>query len=312
MRGYMKLLLLIGLCLAFVLLALFAWLWTSDKPRPDLEAQYLEQPSDIREVSGVSLHVRDTGPRDGPVVILMHGFGSSLQTWEGWARGLEDRFRVIRFDLPGSGLSMPDPTGDYSDSRTLDLLGALMDQLGVDKAALVGNSIGGRLAWRMAAAHPERVTKLVLVSPDGYASQGFEYGKAPDVPATINLMRYFLPKFLLKQSLVPAYGDPDRLTPDTIQRYYDLMLAPGSREALIHRMEQTVLVDPNPLLAKIEVPVLLVWGVQDAMIPISNAADYQRVLPNSSLLRLDGLGHVPQEEAPEQSLPSVRVFLEQE
>jgi pimeloyl-ACP methyl ester carboxylesterase len=307
----MKIVLIFVLCLVGLVLVLAAWFWTSDKPRAVLEARYLDQPSDMIQVLGTSLHVRDTGPRDGPVVIMMHGFGSSLQTWNGWAQGLEDQFRVIRFDLPGSGLSLPDPTGDYSDSRTLDILTAMMDQLGVQKAAMVGNSIGGRLAWRMAALHPDRVTKLVLVSPDGYASHGFEYGKAPKVPMSIHLMRYFLPKFLVKSSLAPAYGNPRRLQPETLDRYYDLMLAPGSRLALIHRMEQTVLVDPDPLLAKITVPVLLVWGVQDGMIPISNASDYLRVLPNARLVRLEGLGHVPQEEAPEDSLSPVRSFLEE-
>jgi len=306
----MKILLIGIIGLGIILFVVGVWFWTSDKPRTELQARYLERPSDLVDVLGISLHVRDRGPRDGPVLIMMHGFGSSLHTWDGWADELADRFRVIRFDLPGSGLSMPDPTGDYSDARTLDILNILMDQLGIEKAAMIGNSIGGRLAWQMAAKFPERVTKLVLVSPDGYASHGFDYGKAPDVPISITLMRYFLPKFLLKMSLLPAYGDPSRLDTDTVDRYYDLMLAPGSRQALIHRMEQTVLVDPDPLLATIEVPVLVVWGEKDAMIPISNAADYQRVLRNSTLVRLEGLGHVPQEEAPEISLPPVRAFLE--
>ncbi|HAE01250.1 MAG TPA: alpha/beta hydrolase [Rhodospirillaceae bacterium] len=305
----MKIVLIGILGLGAVLFVLGVLLWTPDKPRAVLQAQYLEQSSDLIDVLGVSLHVRDRGPPDGPVLIMMHGFGSSLHTWDAWAEELTDRFRVIRFDLPGSGLSMPDPTGNYSDFRTLDILTTLMDQLGVEKAAMIGNSIGGRLAWQMAAKFPERVTKLVLISPDGYASHGFDYGKAPDVPLTIHLMRYFLPKFMVKMNLQPAYGDPNRFSAETVDRYYDLMLAPGSRQALIHRMEQTVLVDPDPLLATIEVPVLLVWGEKDAMIPISNAADYQRVLRNSTLVRLEGLGHVPQEEAPEISLPPVRAFL---
>jgi pimeloyl-ACP methyl ester carboxylesterase len=308
----MKILLIGIIGLGMALFVVGALLWTSDKPRAVLKAQYLDQSSDLIDVLGISLHVRDRGLRDGPVLIMMHGFGSSLHTWDGWADELADRFRVIRFDLPGSGLSMPDPTGNYSDPRTLDVLNALMDQLGVEKAAMIGNSIGGRLAWQMAAKFPERVTKLVLISPDGYASHGFDYGKAPDVPLTINLMRFFLPKFMVKMNLQPAYGDPNRFSSETVDRYYDLMLAPGSRAALIRRMEQTVLVDPDPLLATIRVPVLLVWGEKDAMIPISNAADYQRVLQNSTLVRFEGLGHVPQEEAPALSLPPVRDFLERE
>jgi pimeloyl-ACP methyl ester carboxylesterase len=262
-------------------------------------------------VAGTRLHVRDSGPRQAPAVIMIHGFGSSLQTWEPWAQALQDRFRVITLDLPGSGLSEPDTTGDYTDSRSVAVLVALMDRLGVDRAALIGNSIGGRIAWTFASVHPDRVSRLVLISPDGYASDGFEYGKKPEVPAMVQAMRYTLPAFLLKMNLQPAYGDPAALSDAVVERYHDLMLAPGSRGALIARMQQTVLADPVPMLRRIQVPVLLLWGSKDAMIPPANAADYQRELRDSRLVTLPGLGHVPFEEAPDRSLEPVRAFLSQ-
>jgi pimeloyl-ACP methyl ester carboxylesterase len=295
---------------AIALVAGVTWLWTPDRPRAALEAKYLATPGDMRMVSGVRLHVRDTGPRHAPAIVMIHGLGSSLHTWQAWADALDADFRVVRFDLPGSGLSEPDPTGDYSDARSLQILAALMDQLGIARADLIGNSIGGRLAWRFAARNPDRVAKLVLVSPDGFASPGFEYGKAPHVPAILGVMRYVLPKAALRMNLAPAYGDNTRLTDDTLNRYYDLILAPGVRRAMMMRMEQTVLEDPQPLLARIKVPVLLVWGEKDAMIPASNAADYQRSLPDSTLALLPGLGHVPMEEDPQTSLVPVKEFLE--
>jgi len=149
------------------------WLWTPDKSRAELEARYVNAPDDLLDVAGVQLHVRDSGPQDAPVVILIHGFGSSLHTWEPWAKALSAEYRVIRFDLPGSGLSRPDPTGDYTDARSLRLLAALMDRLDATGATLIGNSIGGRIAWAFAAEMPERIDKLVLVSPDGFASPGW-------------------------------------------------------------------------------------------------------------------------------------------
>jgi pimeloyl-ACP methyl ester carboxylesterase len=240
---------------------------------------------------------------------MIHGFGASLQTWEPWAEALEPKFRVIRFDLPGSGLSSPDPKGDYTDTRTIAVLLALMDRLGVSKASLIGNSIGGRIAWTFAAEHPDRVDKLVLVSPDGFASPGFAYGQAPKVPATLGLMRYVLPKSLLRASLKPAYGDPAALTDPTVDRYYELMLAPGVRQALLQRMKETVLVDPRPLLHTIKAPVLLLWGERDGMIPFSNAQAYLQNLPDARLAALPTLGHVPQEEAPAISLRPVEAFL---
>ena len=298
-------LILIGLAL----LGLCAWLYAPDKPRADLEPLYLARPGDMIDVSGTRLHVRDTGPREAPAVILIHGFGSSLHTWEPWAEGLDDELRVIRLDLPGSGLSPPDPADDYTDDRVIALLLAMMDRLGVQKASFVGNSVGGRLAWTMAAEHPERVERLVLVSPDGFASPGFEYGKAPEVPFIMQAMRYVLPRGMLKSNIAVGYADPAALTEPTVTRYRDLMLAPGAREAMLDRMEQTVLRDPVPMLRRIQAPVLLVWGQKDGMIPFSNAADYQRELADVRLASFPDLGHLPQEEAPARSLPPVRAFL---
>ena len=154
-------------------------------------------------------------------MILLHGLGSSLHTWEPWAQKLSARYRVIRYDLPGFGLTGADPTGDYTDARVVVVLVALMDALAVSRASLIGNSMGGKLAWQFAAEHPDRVDKLVLISPDGYASPGFEYGKKPEVPAVARVLPYTLPRFMLRMNLAPAYGDSSRLTDATVTRYRD-------------------------------------------------------------------------------------------
>jgi len=239
-----------------------AWLWTPDRDRATLETKYLASPGDMIDVGAApvataKLHARDSRRKDAPPLILLQGFGASLHTWEPWAIALADEYRVIRFDFPGSGLSLPDPTGDYTDARSMQLLNALMDKLEVKRATLIGNSMGGRIAWSFAARFPERVDKLVLLSPDGFASPGFEYGKKPEVPATVKLMRYALPKPLLTMSLKPAYADPGVMTDALATRYYDLVLAPGARDAMIARMEQLVLVEPTPLLRKVQAHTLL-------------------------------------------------------
>jgi pimeloyl-ACP methyl ester carboxylesterase len=286
-----------------------AWLWTPDLEQVALEAKYAPPPSRFVEVSGLRLHVRESGPADGPALILLHGFGSSLHTWEPWALALQDRFRVIRIDLPGAGLTGVDATGDYSDGRGVQLLLVLMDRLGLDKATFIGHSMGGRLAWRFAAEQPQRVARLVLVAPDGFASPGFEYGKAPEVTTLVRLMQFVLPKAVLRMSLQPAYADPSAMTPETVTRYWDLMRAPGVRGALIQRMQQMVLQDPVPLLLRISAPTLLLWGEQDAMIPVANAQDYVRAIAGSQLVTLPGVGHLPHEEAPGAALPALRTFL---
>lgn len=300
---------LLGTVLAAVLLG-GCWLYTPDKPRAELEELYLRQANDMRLVAGTRLHVRDDGPRDAPAVLLLHGFGSSLHTFEPWADALKTDHRVVRLDLPGSGLSPPDLKDDYTDGRSIELIMALMDQLDIGKATLVGNSIGGRIAWNMAADHPGRVEKLVLISPDGFASPGFAYDKAADVPAVLKAMRFTLPKSAIRPNLAASYGDPGKLNEATVKRYHDLMLAPGGRAALLKRMEQTVLTDPATRLPLINTPVLLLWGKKDRLIPFSNSADYTELLPDARLVAFPELGHVPMEEDPDQSLKPLIKFLE--
>ena len=305
----MRLILLVAFGLLVFLIALGVWLWTPDRSREDLEAKYLRAPDDMVSIAGTPIHIRDTGPRDAPAVILLHGFGASLHTWEPWAEGLQDRFRVIRFDLPGSGLSPPDATGDYTDARAIALINGLMQKAGIERASLVGHSVGGRIAWTFAAEHPDRVEGLVLISPDGFASPGFEYGKAPDVPAVMKLMRYALPRFMLRSNIAVGYADPAALTDSAVERYHELMLAPDARQAMLDRMEQTVLEDPVPRLEKITAPTLIVWGEKDAMIPFVNASDYAQHIADNRLVSFPALGHLPHEENPAATLPAVREFL---
>jgi pimeloyl-ACP methyl ester carboxylesterase len=291
---------------ALAIIASALALHAPDKPRAVLEVAY---PGEYRNVDGVRLRLRDTGPRDAPAVILLHGFGASLDTWEPWAQALSARFRVIRFDLPGFGLTGADPTGDYSDARAIQVLLGLMDQLGVDRASIVGNSLGGRIAWNFAALSPERVSRLVLISPDGFASPGFAYGKATDIPLMMRALPYVAPRGMIKSSLAAAYARPEALSEVTVTRYRDMMLAPGVRDAILARMGQTILRDPGPTLSIIHAPTLLLWGEMDGMIPITNAADYLRLMPNATLVRLPNAGHLPFEEDPVGSLPPIERFL---
>ncbi len=297
--------------LAFVVVLAAAgyWLYTPDRPLRVLQAKYFTPADEYIEVAGIKLRVRDTGPKTASAVILLHGFGSSLETWEPWAVASSTQYRVIRFDLPGFGLTGPDPENNYSDQRAMAILAALMDRLGIQRASLIGNSLGGKLAWNFAVDYPNRVDRLVLVSPDGFASPGFEYGKKADLPWLMKLLPYTLPRPMLRMNLVIAYADKSKLTPAVLTRYQDMMLAPGDREAMLERMSQVMLQNPEPLLRRIQAPTLILWGEQDGMIPFSNSADYLRDIPHATLVALPGLGHVPFEEAPADSLPPVEAFL---
>ncbi len=294
---------------AFALAAVGIWAWTPDRSRGELDGKYSSASTRYVEIGGTTLRVRVTGPDTAPALILIHGFGSSLETWEPWARSLSAKYRVVRFDLPGCGLSEPDRTGDYGDARSVALVRDLMDRLAIEAAVLIGNSMGGRIAWRFAAAFPDRTRALVLISPDGFASPGFQYGKAPRVPPLLHLMKYFLPRPLMRMNLEAAYADPSRLSEPVVDRYYDLLLAPGNRGAMLDRMRQSVLEDPVPVLRRIRVPTLLLWGEKDRLIPVANARDYMAALPDATLVAFADLGHVPHEEAPAESLAPLERFL---
>ena len=307
---FLKALKIIALALISLILLAALYLWTPDKSKAELEKIYGSPKNAYVSALGVNLHYQDTGPSKNAIpIVFLHGFGASLQTWETWAQALSEDYRVISVDLPGFGLTGEDPSGIYTDQRSVEVLEAFLKELNIPKVVLVGNSMGGKFAWQFAARYPNQVAKLVLISPDGYASPGIEYGKKPDVPAIADLYRYFFSKAFLAMNLEPAYANPKTLSDALVNRYYDLMLAPGVRGAILARMQQTVLQDPVPSLASIQVPTLLIWGEKDAFIPISNSNDYLKVMPNAKRVSLPNIGHLPQEEQPSIGLAALKEFL---
>jgi pimeloyl-ACP methyl ester carboxylesterase len=284
--------------------------WTPDQDLVPLKEKYAQVPSKFINLAGTNLHYRDSGNKNLPTLVFLHGFGASLHTWEAWSSELEKDYRVIRMDLPGFGLSGINETNDFSDAHDIAVILGLLNALGVEKATVIGNSLGGKLAWHIAVAHPERVEKLVLISPDGFASEGFEYDKAPEASWMLSAMTIALPKPFLKMSLVPAYADANVLSSGMLDRYYDLMCAPGVRKSIVARVEQTVLKDPIPLLKTIQADTLLMWGEQDGMIPIANAQEYVKNIPSVRLEVLPKTGHLPQEEHAQDSLRVLKQFLD--
>ena len=307
---FLKALKIIALAFTSLILLAALYLWTPDKSKAELEKIYGSSQTAYVSALGVNLYYQDTGPSKNAIPILfLHGFGASLQTWDTWAQALSDEYRVISVDLPGFGLTGEDPSGIYTDQRSVEVLEAFLKELNIPKVVLVGNSMGGKFAWQFAARYPNQVSKLVLISPDGYASPGIEYGKKTEVPAIADLYRYFFSRMFLVMNLKPAYANPNTLNDALVNRYYDLMLAPGVRGAILGRMQQTVLQDPVPSLSSIQVPTLLIWGEKDAFIPIRNSNDYLKVMPNAKRVSLPNIGHLPQEEQPSIGLAALKEFL---
>ncbi|PIT82851.1 alpha/beta fold hydrolase [Limnohabitans sp. 15K] len=284
-------------------------LWAPDIPSSELKLRYSAAYQQVVDVDGLNIHYKDTGPRDGPVLLLLHGFGSSLQTWDVWSSQLEQNFRVIRLDLPGFGLTGPSPVNDYSEKNDLATLTRFVNKLGLSSFSVIGHSMGGKMAWGLAAAEPDRVKALVLMAPDGFPDAKDIGSKPYEMPSVMGLMKFCLPKLLVRKSIEPAFFNTNALTDHLVNRYYDMLRAPGVRAAILDRGNQTVYTDPVPRLKRITAPTLLIWGEQDRLIPSSNAKSYAGVLPVSKTVLLPNLGHLIQEEQPEVGLRQVTEFL---
>jgi pimeloyl-ACP methyl ester carboxylesterase len=294
---------------AFLSMGVLYGLWAPDIESSELRARYGATSQDVVAVNGLNVYYKDTGPKDAPVLLLLHGFGSSLQTWDRWAAKLETHYRVIRLDLPGFGLTGPSPLHDYSESGDLATLTNFVNKLGLSSFSIIGHSMGGKMAWSLAAAEPDRVKALVLMAPDGFPETKDIGTKPYAVPAIMGMMKFCLPKYLVRKSIEPAFFDASALSDSLVDRYYDMLRAPGVRAAILERANQTIYTDPVPRLQKISAPTLLVWGEKDQMIPSSNAQSYTKVLPASKTVLLPNLGHLVQEEQPEIALAHVSDFL---
>ena len=299
----------LGLGTAFLAVALYG-LWTPDLDRAELEKRYFSSSPQIIDVDGLKVYYKETGPQGAPALLLLHGFGSSLQAWDDWSLTLEQKYRVIRLDLPGFGLTGASPANDYSEEKDLAILTHFADKLGLEKFSVVGHSMGGKMAWSLAASQPERVQALVLMAPDGFPETKDIGTKPYEVPAIMGLIKYVLPKYLVQKSIEPAFVQADALNDALVNRYFDMLRAPGVRGAILERSNQTIYTDPVPRLKAIKAPTLLIWGEKDQMIPSTNAQSYANVLSNSTTVLIPKLGHLLQEEQPEKGLAAVMQFLD--
>jgi pimeloyl-ACP methyl ester carboxylesterase len=289
--------------------------WAPDRPVAELTARWAPAPSQFVAIQGMQVHLRDEGPRDDPQpIVLLHGTSASLHTWEGWVAALKGQRRVITVDMPGFGLTGPAPDGDYHLPRYAAFVVAVLDQLQLKQVVLGGNSLGGEIAWMTAVRHPARVSKLVLVDAGGYPfkTEGMPIGfKIARIPALKPLMTRLLPRGMIESSVRSVYGDPGKVTPELIDRYYELTLREGNRESLGQRFSQAPLGAFASEIPQVKQPTLIIWGGQDHLIPPDNAQRFAKDIAGSRLVMFDALGHVPQEEDAAATVAPVQAFLSQ-
>ena len=305
-----------GVLFALALLAVIfvAANWAPERSVAELRARWAPPPSTFLDVAGMKVHVRDEGPReDKSPVVLVHGTGSSLHAWEGWAQALKDKRRVIRFDLAGFGLTGPSPDGIYSIDNDIRVLIAVLDKLGVEHCVLGGASLGGGITWRAALTHPSRVEKLILVDAGGYPTTpisepiGF---RLASIPGMDWLFENILPRYLVEQGFRDVWGDPNRITPEMVERSIELTQREGNRRAFLDRSHQWHGGSLAHRIPELKLPALIIWGGRDRLIPPENAERFHRDIAGSTLVIFEDLGHAPEEEDPARTVAAVKQFLD--
>lgn len=310
----MKKLFRIILVLLAILVAVFFFFRTPDTDRAEMIAKYGTEASKfLSDGSGGQIHYRDQGNKDGPTIVLIHGSNGHVQTWDALIAQMQDDFRLISMDLYGHGLTGPNPKASYDADTMISAVTKVLDEAGIEKAVWVGNSMGGWLSWRAALAVPERVSGLVLVDASGaqVAEKVKPYLGARLAQSSLGqlLLPEITPCSLVKSSLQENYANPDLITENLVDRYWEMLRFPGNRDAAVDRAA----VDRQPEkwseIGNIQIPTLLLWGEQDSVVPVSHGKAFDLSIPDSRLIIYPDAGHLPMEETPEQVARDIGIWV---
>lgn len=313
MKGFSNVLknvfiLIIGLILGIVIL-----FGHRDIPLDELKAKYANAASSFISVNGLDVHYRDEGDQSDSIpIVLIHGTASSLHTFDAWTNNLKKTNRVIRMDLPAYGLTGPFIDRNYSMTQYTLFIKEFLTALGIKKCVLAGNSLGGEIAWNFALERPDMVDKLILIDAAGYSKTSkstpvaFELAK---IPILNKVFTFITPRFLVRASVENVYFDTSKVTDSLVDRYFELTLKEGNRQAFVDRFTMTKDTSAYKNIKNIQQPTLILWGANDLLIPVESAFRFHEFLPHNQLVILEGTGHAPMEESPVESLAPVIDFL---
>ncbi|MEM7548362.1 MAG: alpha/beta hydrolase [Bacteroidota bacterium] len=271
--------------------------------------KYTNKHSRFAVVDDSLLHYRDEGK--GHPILLLHGAFSSLHTFDYWTEILTDNgFRVLRFDLPGFGLTGSRSDHQYSMEIYVNTVFHFLDIMGLDKVSIAGNSLGGWLAWEFALKYPNHVDNLILIAAAGFIDDRsiplpFKMAKTPFINKVI---KYVVKRSVLEQFVKEVYGDPSKVTEELVDRYFHLFSREGNPEAFL-AICNTKPKDNTPKLKKIKHETLIIWGEKDNWIPIEYAYRFDIEIPKTELVIYEGVGHIPMEEIPEETAAELISFL---
>ena len=283
--------------LALAVLSIEFQVWNPSRDR--VEAKYRDADSRFTTIDGLRLHYKDQG--QGPAVLLWHGNFGSLDFYDGWVDALSDRYRLIRFDVNGYGLSGPDEKIDFTIERRLMIARSLLDELGVERYFMVGTSFAAPVAYRDAAERPERVLGLMLANAGGLPrAPGGEINQPLPNPARQWMRERYRSRSFWQGVAENLHFNEDVATPELVERFFLMnnMRGRGPDNAIGLRHFQ--IGDAPGYLARISQPTLVLWGGA-SILPYSEADRYESYLANAPVrvVKIDELGHMFAEDAPE-------------
>ena len=307
-----------GILVAILLAAiLVAWLKLRgpDIPYAELEAKYTSAASRFVDLpGGYHVHYRDEGAPSAPLLVLLHGYGDSFTSWEGWVRELVPKYRLISLDFPGHGLTRAPPGTVLAGESLADFVEEFAAQLMLPKFAVAGNSMGGGVAWQLAVRHPQRVNALILIDAAGFPNE-----KPPgEIPLAFRILQYpvgraFLRNIdnrpLIREGLKTDVYDKSLITDFVVDRWADFQRAPGHRAILMGLNVGTQGQAASSLLATIKVPTLVLWGEADPLLEPASAQKFATAIPGAHLIIYPQVGHLPQIEIPQRSADAAAAFL---
>jgi pimeloyl-ACP methyl ester carboxylesterase len=248
-------------------------------------------------------------------LVLLHGFGDSFTTWEGWVHELKGKFHIIRLDFPGHGLTRAPAEYQLSSEGLVDFVDAFAATLALPKFAVAGNSMGGGVAWLLAVRHPDRIDALILADAVGFPNE-----KPPaEVPLAFKILQYPIGRAILRnidnrplvrEGLKTDVYDKALITPAIVDCWAEFQRAPGHRAILIGVNFGAQTQATADMLGTIKVPTLVLHGESDVLIEPASAHKFAGAIPGAKLITYRQVGHLPQIEIPQRSAADVAAFLE--
>ena len=266
------------------------------------------EPADatFAKVEGARVRFVDEG--EGPAVVLIHGFASSLENWNGVREELRRDHRVLALDLKGFGWT-DRPEGDYSPKAQAQLVFALMDQQGIEEAAVVGHSWGSSVVLAMALEQPERVQRIALYDAWVFEEQlppMFVWARGKGLGEM--LFRLFYQE-RADDKIELGYHDTTLITQDYVERVDEAQHRPGTTAAALAAVRGQRYAEVQKRYHEIEQPVLLLWGREDQITLVEDGERLAGTLPNSELKIYPNCGHFPMREAKAASTNALVEFL---